>query len=226
MGKEHCLAEEFPAVWSDLSSERPAERLRSLLLMAEKYVLCADSRTLQDLSRKSHFHDNGFLKLTLFETSDQAFRIRLHVWKNGAEDVNIHNHRYDFASLVVSGVIENRRWRLSEAGKMIKVFQYSSRDENGEYRLARRGQAYLTPCEPEMYAKGDWYRMGHDDLHTAKAVVNGPVVTMCLQDRRMLKPHAWTYSTHHPDDAERIDAPALSLDQYCTAVRQALSLET
>lgn len=216
------LEKELTLLWSGLGSEYTAKKLWSLLSMAKRYVLYGDTEVIKHLSANSHFHDNGFMKLTLFDTADRSFRIRLHIWNTDVKEFNIHDHRYDFCSLIISGAIENQRWHLSDLGTSVKLFQYNPRNKNDEYQLERKGQAFLEPQAPEILRAGDWYRMDSNELHTAKAITSGPVITMCLQDRRSLKPHAHTYSAFHPDEVKSIVAPSFSPEQYLASLQDSL----
>lgn len=50
---------------------------------------------------KATAHPNGFLKFTLREYPDGS-KLRLHVWSN-AQPANVHDHRWDFAAMVLQG---------------------------------------------------------------------------------------------------------------------------
>lgn len=216
------LEEALPSIWAGLPSAQTAKSLWSLLSMAVRSAMHGGDGMVEARSQKSHIHDNGFLKLNLYDTSDHRFRIRLHIWDVevvAAEEVNVHDHRYDFASLIVSGSIENVRWRRGPNGATFKSFIYRPRDGEGQYQLEKQGSAVLAPQPAKSYSVGEWYRMDRSELHTARAAAGARTVTMCVQDRRMLKPYARTYSTFHPDDASRVDAPPLSAAEYLATLR-------
>jgi hypothetical protein len=55
----------------------------------------------------SHIHPIGFMKLSLLRYDGQRpWRLRLHIWPGAGRDAFIHNHRWNFASLVVAGELD------------------------------------------------------------------------------------------------------------------------
>jgi hypothetical protein len=60
----------------------------------------------------SFLHPNGFLKISL-GTDDLGRRLYLHVWRDTGCDPNIHDHRWRFASTLLSGSLVNTIFELS-----------------------------------------------------------------------------------------------------------------
>lgn len=55
----------------------------------------------------SYIHPIGFMKLSLLRHEGQRpWRIRLHIWQGAGRDAFVHNHRWNFASLVVTGELD------------------------------------------------------------------------------------------------------------------------
>jgi hypothetical protein len=68
------------------------------------------ARTLPPAGR-AHFHNNGFLKLTLWRHPETHASIRVHVWQastseGAAEASSVHDHRWKFASVVLAGRLQ------------------------------------------------------------------------------------------------------------------------
>jgi hypothetical protein len=72
------------------------------------------SRTLQDdVAGRSYWHPNGFIKLVL-EQRDGWGQLRLHVWPEATDDDDVHDHAWQYESVVVGGELREIRYR--EAG--------------------------------------------------------------------------------------------------------------
>jgi len=55
----------------------------------------------------SYIHPIGFMKLSLLRHDGQRpWRLRLHVWLGAGRDAFVHNHRWNFASMVVAGELD------------------------------------------------------------------------------------------------------------------------
>ena len=108
----------------------------------------------------------GFGMLRTYLSAD----VRLHVWdpENRVEDVSdIHDHPWHFESLIVSGSVENRRFRVVEGapthsrGRIVcgpKPVQHGAQDVT-HVRLEQW-------CEG-VFRVGDSYRMQADELHAS-----------------------------------------------------------
>jgi hypothetical protein len=196
--------------------------LWELLDRSMTYASSVDDDKLEILAHNSHVHENGFTKLTLFDAVNGRYRIRLHIWDpkdSTKEEVNVHDHRYDFVSLVVTGRLENTRWNFSENGAVYKLFAYEPRDEAGRYHLRMVGRYCLSPEPLKIYSAGDAYSMMRDDLHTTQTSDNVRSITLCIQDRNNLKSQARTLSVSHPGDREIMSAPPLEMGRYRKAIR-------
>lgn len=170
----------------------------------------------------SHRHDNGFLKLHLFDSSDRRKRARVHIWNSPSPanaDANVHDHRYDFRSVILSGELENIRYMVDEEGEQYKVFTYSPRDSSGRYQMRRGGTACLLAGPCERYKAGASYALDRDTLHKAAPLPGAPCVTFCVQDRMHLKAQSTSYSQTHPDEADLVEAECVSVPDYLAALR-------
>lgn len=65
--------------------------------------ILGNERVISDISKNSFHHSNGFKKITLW-SGLKGEKIRLHFWpKSNIESCDIHNHFWNFSSLVVYG---------------------------------------------------------------------------------------------------------------------------
>merc|ERR1719419_1941070 len=72
-----------------------------------------DLQHCERMAAASHRHANGFIKITLLKTN--LFTIRIHRWSDSTK-LNFvpqpHNHRWDFASLILRGGYVHEFWKL------------------------------------------------------------------------------------------------------------------
>lgn len=117
----------------------------------------------------SYRHANGFDKLSLYRASSDAFKIRLHIWWNGAQDSAIHNHRWNLASCILRGRMYLRNygvrayddhrpvmWRheysdlVSGSTKSVKCLDRCSLDIEAGYLLSSGGSHSLHYSTPHL----------------------------------------------------------------------------
>jgi len=85
--------------------------LRECQLAADWKIALAS--TLESVNAVLEYvHSNGFRKI-LLRSFDDGSRLRLHLWEDTAEQ-NIHDHRWGFTSLVLTGGIEERLYARSD----------------------------------------------------------------------------------------------------------------
>ena len=73
-----------------------------------------DNESLAEISARSYQHGNGFLKVVLL---DRGYKLRLHIWFAGQScEENIHDHRWSFSSLVLSGALVSEIWLDEQTG--------------------------------------------------------------------------------------------------------------
>jgi hypothetical protein len=89
-------------------SRQVRARRAGLAAVAER--VCR-SRSLQDdIAARSYWHPNGFIKLVLEERAGWG-QVRLHVWPNASCDDDVHDHAWQYESVVVGGDVREVRYR-------------------------------------------------------------------------------------------------------------------
>jgi hypothetical protein len=79
----------------------------------------------------SVLHPNGFLKLTLARLAT-GYALRMHIWLDSQRDSigrgwgNIHNHRWAFNSIVLTGSYENEIYSITDDGIACYSYTYAS----------------------------------------------------------------------------------------------------
>ncbi|WP_433021690.1 hypothetical protein [Kribbella sp. CA-294648] len=126
-------------------------------------------------------HPNGFTKVVLADRSG-AWSLRLHYWPPGVGDVDIHSHRWHFASFVLKGTIQTSSHQVSVGTEFEMLDCFPS--ERGDYRMEHRGIVGLTTLIEQHHSTGDTYFHSLEGLH--KASVETESFTMVLHGMDLL----------------------------------------
>jgi hypothetical protein len=168
------------------------------LLRAALAELRGDPRLLNEVAGRSYWHANGFAKVVLH--AGDAFGVRLHIWpanhppgrgdrpRVGGE--NPHNHRWDFASLLLTGTLREAQFSVADPtdGGTVRYMQCHYGREDG--------RTYLRPSEvTSLRGEGTVVRgAGSIDVvprtatHVVAPVGADPVMTVVVQGPRTAEP--------------------------------------
>jgi hypothetical protein len=213
-----CQLTPFDNVVTPNSLRKVQGLLPSLNIRQLRRVLEEEPSVLETLASKSYVHENGFYKLTVIDKSNAKLRVRIHYWPARgvapAQIENIHNHRFNYYSYILSGGISNRIWKVASNGATYQHYQYRPRMQKQSYVLDYRGESLLEECEERQYHSGDLYCMNAEDLHVASAYQFNDVVTLFIEERATLRPYADVFSNEYPNKNVPIASPALTSKQY------------
>lgn len=147
--------------------------------------------------------DIGLLGLWL----DDRREYRLHVWgpTYAVGDPLVHDHPYDFTSLVVAGEMTNTRYVEDAAGRDYTRVRYSVADED-----ARTTDTVTLSGTATAFGAGDEYSQRADELHDSRQVpgtvtiirmafVDTPVLSVCTNGEV-----PWVSSQARPATPEEI----------------------
>lgn len=173
---------------SILSRERePSAALaalrRSIPLASFFLSCCADSGRLAALAARSYRHDNGFEKIVLGRASGSPLKLVLHVWKadDASESDNIHNHRWEFASIVLRGALRLDLYEADPDGESYPVLRYLSPGEGNAYRLEPAGSMAVSVSASVTLAAGSAYSWTAGLLHRAQGAGTPFTATLIVQ---------------------------------------------
>lgn len=155
---------EVEAVIADVRDDLKAFGRHYFLAYARS--ICGQPELLEQVSRRSYLHGNGFYKIVL-EDND-LFRLRLHIWQPGARaEENIHDHRWHFASTVLAGTLETEIWEdgLPGHGEDFDEYLYLSRSADAEARNVYMGKARVALKQRIINVPGDAYCMLSSVMH-------------------------------------------------------------
>ena len=112
--------------------------------------------------RSSYKHDNGFAKLVVAEVA--GFKIRIHDFFAGVGDGNIHNHRWDLESLVLSGRLDTQYFIDNTEGEKYVEHRYV-RENKAVYSIKATGHTRLKTMLAAEMNPGSVYRFNREQLH-------------------------------------------------------------
>ena len=124
-------------------------------------------------------HDNGFIKIVLENRSPDSYGCRVHFWKPGTSDSNIHSHRWNMASFFLAGGYEAAEYALAENGDSFYRYKFIPYEQN-DYRLTLQDSVYLKKVATQTYGKGDSYELLKGRLHKVSQVHVTGAVTVVL----------------------------------------------
>lgn len=141
----------------------------------------------EETAEKISLHGLGFLQVKLKGMQ------RLHIWhpdlprRSCFEHSSIHDHRFDFASLVLCGVQVNDRYReepysgrtqFSLPDTYFKYVHEGPRGKSGNRPWIATGSIRLVHCEHKAIVPGCTYFMTAGDLHSTTPSGDGKVATI------------------------------------------------
>ena len=164
----------------------PTLALRQLRLFADLREVVKDLTSSQEmvgrLASISQRHDNGFDKIVLYSSPLTRMKLVLHVWRPDAPgDDNIHNHRWDFASIVLQGQLQCELYELDRSGASYLAFSYESPGKGGAYMLQPTGTCSAVKRASLSIAKLSTYSWGYPLLHRAYGTGSTRTVTLIIQ---------------------------------------------
>ena len=122
-----------------------------------------DNESLAEISARSYQHGNGFLKVVLLDRGD---KLRLHIWFAGQScEENIHDHRWSFSSLVLSGALVSEIWLDDQTGHCFEEYQYHAATKQQAPFKISTGAKFLKLDHVQTNTAGDSYVMPKGKLH-------------------------------------------------------------
>ena len=169
-----------PSVWKDLLLEicsltRPSDLIKNVL---------NDEAHINDVSKVSYRHINGFDKIVLYSSGDNLFKLRLHIWwptKAAYSREHIHNHRWDFATCIVLGSYKLETYIQSKEGEPAYLYSYWSPEDQSTYKMIPRGHTRAKKMFDADVLKGTIYQLEHSVLHRVTQLTKSGTVSLVLQ---------------------------------------------
>lgn len=122
-----------------------------------------------DDPKRAHWTVQGFGMLRTYLTEDE--RVRLHIWDPGqaVDDVSVvHTHPWDLESHIISGVLSNQRYVMTETPWLGESYRWSDlRTGEGGHLKSTGGRCTLRKLALESYGAGDTYSQTADEIHSS-----------------------------------------------------------
>lgn len=138
-----------------------------------------DNNVLEQIANRSYVHGNGFYKIILEE--NQTYRLRLHIWfpTTYAEE-NIHDHRWHFASTILSGHLESETWEdaIPGGGEELDEYIYFGKTKIKDAYVQLIGKSKISLKKRTYYKKGDAYYLMSNEMHRIVYKGNTEVSTL------------------------------------------------
>ena len=152
-----------------------------------------NATALASAAERACLHANGFYKVPLISDPDGRFSIRLHVWKGASlpsdpDGVDVHNHRWDFATKVLQGAYRSRTYRDSVMGQPVARQRCWSSAGSSDYRVESEGAGCIELLEESIRGAGSVYVLRSRVLHQV-VPIELPTVTLMVRGRSQ---HAWS----------------------------------
>lgn len=171
-------------------------------------------------------HPLGFYSFSLARISDDT-NLRLHIWTKDSpiqsQDLLIHNHIFDFTSLVLVGDITNKRYHIEKSTSK-KGFMYDVAYTNSGSTLSKCGQGYdITNTTIEEVKKGEYYGAKSEEFHESLNINSNFSATILLtKQTKDANPQVFS----NVDYGEKIDFQRIDVPKHETSeiLRQLISM--
>jgi len=146
-------------------------------------VLTNETR-LREVASRSAWHPNGFAKIVLL--SQPSYKLRLHVWRNAMSSPthageNIHNHRWDFSTVLLAGGYRHQEFRPAATGQKFLAYTYGEAGILSEDALAPMGAQTLRCVFDAHLGPGSGYTISSEVLHRVIPDLSEPAVSLVLE---------------------------------------------
>jgi len=156
------------------------EALDCLRLIAASQQLSA---FIESRARLAIEHQNGFLKLPIYEPPNGAFTLRLHVWTAGRDMSacpDIHNHTRDYWSLVLAGRLKIEEFAPCPTGDNYYEYLASNRTPDRHYTFSYQGVTQHALTGIREVTVGEFHSAPHSTFHRVRILLF-PACTLFLQ---------------------------------------------
>lgn len=152
-------------------------------------VFQRDEQQVRNAADRSYIHPNGFIKIVLL--ANKQLKLRLHIWPaNVGEQIeeNIHNHAWDFSSLLLIGGLRFQEFRMADTGTTFQSYTYDRRSDQSNYSLLPSGELKGCCTFDALLTAHAAYNLRADALHRILSVPQQTTATLVLQGPRYFSP--------------------------------------
>jgi hypothetical protein len=171
----------------------------------------------------SYHHRNGFDRIVLVKSEEPAYKLRLHLWWPEYTEQHIeaiHNHAWNFSSVVLTGAFQFQSYTLSPHEKGRQMYHYRAGTDSS---LTFQEKVNIACVYDAMIQAGCSYCFDHTVPHRVINAPNTVTSTLILQG-----PNQKTYSdvfTEQPfGEQSRTAIPKLTGEELTTKLQRYLLL--
>lgn len=141
---------------------------------------------MSTVGQRSYRHPNGFTKIVIADSAAPEFKIRAHLWDVGSkvgDESDIHNHRWNYASRILSGSFDHTVFCTDCGGDDVFRMRYEPRRGKQTFRMRMVGSEQLAPQIVQRLHANETYSLGWQVPHRIDRCGDGPHATFVLQGR-------------------------------------------
>lgn len=188
--------------------------------------ISASRDLLDEVASRSVWHPNGFGKIVLL--AGPGYKLRLHVWHASDEmpdecRENIHNHRWDFAMILLAGSYRHQEYRPASGGQDFHAYAYQSSPDKSSYSLTPAGSKSLRCVFEACLFEGSRYTIASEVIHRVIPDPAHPPVSLVLEGPP--KPSSVEVFAHEQvSDSEAAPFSRLSIDYLIDSMKAVMTL--
>lgn len=186
------------------------------------------SADVAECARRSYRHALGFEKIMLM-IGPQSSTLRVHVWRPDDAPAHavehIHNHRFEFASVVLRGAIAMETFAVQRDGEPMTAYQESMGADGETWIMRPNGSERLRKTTELRLAAGTLYQMDAESLHRATNHAGACTVTLFLEaSSRQARLRTDVYAPRGVGAPPEFRRMPLGRDEYLAALAEVRSL--
>ncbi len=219
---EPAIAERLTRAGSPAHLGEALEQIRAAPVLARVIdLLVAAEYDASGPAAASYEHPNGFDKLVL-ASLPSGHKVVLHAWPaapagRARKDANMHNHRWHFATRVLTGSYSYTEFEGAPPGApSASVFHehvYTTDGTDGSHRLASVGMCRLAPVRSRRLRRGDTYLLPSSVIHSIAMDDEQPTVTLFVQGPAV-RESTRIFSAAPLTEDDQVNPPRLSVAEY------------
>jgi hypothetical protein len=223
---EHLLAQTTVYGVTERYAKQVLAQVTSDELVITLSKLIEDETRMREVSQRSYLHPNGFVKLVLHQLGDA--KLRLHFWSGHQEaEENIHNHRWVFASKVMTGLLRSELYTspCQKSDKTLDLMTrlYHKEIGNLEATETECGVYPIELIDVDVKPSGHIYTMNPYVLHRiTRQQSDPPTVTLMVQSAPIYEDNYMISFGHVTQPS--LSPTHLSITQLNTLLKQIIKL--
>lgn len=208
--------------------ERVLENINKGFERKDRYLI---NKSLLDLLKHNNDiyfqkHPLGFMFLNLGKISNQI-EFRLHVWDSKFvpqdNELQIHNHSFDFESFVIKGRIKNTIYILKENIDSNGMLYQVKFVENKTILDLKGDKLCIEISSEELIDEGCFYDLNKDDFHKSDNMIDFSITLL-----KMIKPQVFNspliFSTKRINEFRAFSRSKLNKDKNFEILRQVIDV--